>query len=174
MKTARNGTKMWRWVKMRSSPEILMVRPANSVKDQDMVTISRSFQIPESEIELQYVRSSGPGGQNVNKVSSKCQLRWNAIHSPSIPAFHRERLLEKLRPRLTREGDILLSSDSYRDQGRNREECLEKLRALLLAALHVPKPRKETEPTRSSQRKRVQSKRRQSEKKGLRGRVSDD
>jgi len=139
-----------------------------------MLTISRSFQIPDSEIELQYVRSSGPGGQNVNKVSSKCQLRWNALQSSSIPAFHRERLLEKLRPRLTRDGDILLSSDTYRDQGRNREECLAKLRALLVAALHVPKARKETEPTRSSQRKRVQSKRRQSEKKGLRGRVSDD
>jgi ribosome-associated protein len=155
-------------------PKIFVARPPRSVKNEEMLTISRSFQIPDSEIELSYVRSSGPGGQNVNKVSSKCQLRWNAVRSPSVPAFHRERLLERLRPRLTREGDVLLSSDTYRDQGRNREECLEKLRALLIAALHVPKARKETEPTRSSQRKRVNSKRKQSEKKGRRGRVSDD
>ncbi len=156
------------------SPMILVACRPWALQTESMLTITRSFQIPDSEIELQYVRSSGPGGQNVNKVSSKCQLRWNVLQSPSIPAFHRERLIERLRPRLTRDGDILLSSDTYRDQGRNREECLAKLKSLLVAALHVPKARKETEPTRSSQRKRVQSKRRKSEKKGLRGRVSHD
>lgn len=136
-----------------------------------MLQITHSIAIPDSEFELTYVRSSGPGGQNVNKVSSKCQLRWNAAESPSIPAHLKERVLAKLATRLTTEGDLLLSSDSYRDQGRNREDCLAKLKAILIEALHVPKKRKPTRATKSSQRKRVDSKRKRSEIKGMRGRV---
>jgi ribosome-associated protein len=136
-----------------------------------MLQITHSIAIPESEFELTYVRSSGPGGQNVNKVSSKCQLRWNLLRSPSIPAHLKERVLAKLASRLTSEGELLITSDSYRDQGRNREECLVKLKTLLVEALHVPKKRKPTRATKSSQRKRVDSKRKRSEIKGMRGRV---
>ena len=136
-----------------------------------MLQITHSIFIPDSELELTYVRSSGPGGQNVNKVSSKCQLRWNGVRSPSLPAYLKERVLAKLAQRLTTEGEIVISSDSDRDQGRNREECLAKLKSLLVDALQVPKKRKATRATKSSQRKRVESKRKRSEIKGMRGRV---
>ncbi len=136
-----------------------------------MLVISRSFQIPDSEIELTYVRSSGPGGQNVNKVNSKCQLRWNAQESASVPFLLRERLLMYLKSRLTRSGDLIVMDDSYRDQPRNREACFVKFKSLLLEAIHIPKQRKDTQPTRSSERRRANSKRKQSEKKSLRGRV---
>lgn len=138
-----------------------------------MLVISPFFRIPLHEIELSYVRSSGPGGQNVNKVNSKCQLRWNALSSPSIPSHFRDRVLEKIRGRLTTEGDILLASDSYRDQGRNREDCLEKLRQILADAIAVPKKRKATKPTHGSQKRREGSKRVHSQKKSLRGKVRD-
>jgi ribosome-associated protein len=136
-----------------------------------MLQIQQTLSIPESEFELTYVRSSGPGGQNVNKVSSKCQLRWNVLRSPSIPSHLRERMIAKLASRLTTEGELLISCDSHRDQGRNREECLVRLKMLLVEALHVPKKRKATRATKSSQRKRVESKRKRSEIKGMRGRV---
>lgn len=136
--------------------------------------IFKPFLITDNELELRYVRSSGPGGQNVNKVSSKCQLRWNAIQSACIPAHLRERVMAKLAPRLTGEGDLLISSDVYRDQARNREECLAKLSEILTAAVMIPKRRKATRPTRSSQRKREGSKRLHGQKKGLRGRVRED
>jgi len=136
-----------------------------------MLQIQSTISIPESEFELTYVRSSGPGGQNVNKVSSKCQLRWNLLRSPSIPAHIKERVLAKLASRLTSEGELLITSDLHRDQGRNREECLVKLKTLLVEALHVPKKRKPTRATKSSQRKRIDSKRKRSEIKGMRGRV---
>ena len=144
---------------------------SNAQRVRGLLQITHFIFIPDSELELTYVRSSGPGGQNVNKVSSKCQLRWNAVRSPSLPAHLRERVLAKLAPRLTAEGEILIASDSHRDQGRNREECLAKLKSLLVDALHVPKKRKPTRATKSSQRKRVESKRKRSEIKGMRGRV---
>jgi len=139
-----------------------------------MLVITPFFRIPLREIELSYVRSSGPGGQNVNKVNSKCQLRWNLLASPSIPIMFRDRVIEKLRSRLTAEGEILLSSDSHRDQSRNREECLEKLRQLLLEASAPSKTRKATRPTKSSQRRREGAKRVNSEKKSMRGKVRSD
>jgi ribosome-associated protein len=138
------------------------------------LVISPFFRIPLHELELSYVRSSGPGGQNVNKVSSKCQLRWNAIGSPSIPSHFRERVLQKIGPRLTTEGDLIVSSDLHRDQGRNREDCLEKLRCILAEAIVVPKMRKATKPTHGSQKRREGSKRVHSQKKRLRGRVRSD
>lgn len=132
---------------------------------------SERILIPLAELDLTYVRSSGPGGQNVNKVSSKCQLRWNAMESGSLPPHLRERILGKLSSRLTADGDLIITSDQYRDQGRNREECIAKLHAILAQAATVPKARKATRPTRSSQRRREESKKRHGEKKGLRGRV---
>jgi ribosome-associated protein len=138
-----------------------------------MLVISPFFRIPWHEIELRYVRSSGPGGQNVNKVNSKCQLRWNALSSTSLPSHFRERVLEKLSGQLTLEGDLLVSCDSHRDQGRNREVCLERLRQILVEAMALPKRRKATQPTQGSQRRREASKRACSRKKSLRGKVRD-
>lgn len=132
------------------------------------------LKIPAHEIELTYVRSSGPGGQNVNKVSSKCQLRWKPASSTAIPNHLRERVLARLQPRLNADGSILISSDLYRDQARNRQACLERLERILLEAMIEPRKRKATRPTRSSERKRVGSKRTHSQKKSLRGRVRTD
>lgn len=139
-----------------------------------MLVISGTFKIPLSEIQFSYVRSSGPGGQNVNKVNSKCELRWNPGASGAIPLWTRERVLARLAPRLTREGELILTSDVYRDQIRNREECLRKLRELLAEAIIPPKARKPTKPTRGSERRRRESKGRHAAKKSMRGRVRGD
>lgn len=132
-----------------------------------------SFDIPEWELEWSFARSSGPGGQNVNKVNSKAVLRWNARESMSIPAHVRDRFLSKLAHRLSTEGWLVIASDRFRDQPRNREDCLEKLYELLKEALFEPKARKKTRPSFSSKKKTRESKRHDSRKKSLRGRVRD-
>jgi ribosome-associated protein len=126
------------------------------------------LRIPLYEIDFTYVRSSGPGGQNVNKVNSKAVLRWAAKDSPSLPLGVRARLLERHASRLTETGDLVITSDRFRDQGRNAADCLEKLRQLLLEIAHPPKPRKATKPTKGSKRRRVEGKKLQSAKKANR------
>lgn len=134
--------------------------------------------IPFSELEFSYARSSGPGGQNVNKVNSKAILRWNAAASPTLGALASEALrahiLRRLSPRLTEAGELVLACDEYRDQPRNRDACIAKLHAALDEAARIPKARRATKPTRSSRKKREQSKRKDSERKRLRGRVSTE
>jgi len=130
-----------------------------------VLVITPFFKIPEVELEFSFVRSSGPGGQNVNKVNSKAVLRWNFRASPSVPLFLRERIDAVMGPKLTREGEILIACDETRDQGRNREACLERLREMLIAAAKPPKIRKETKPTRASKRRRLDEKSRNSDKK---------
>ncbi len=133
-----------------------------------MLVVTPGINIPFSEIDLSYARSSGPGGQNVNKVNSKAVLRWNLLTSLSLTEMMRARLLSKLGPKLTSEGEIVLSSDRFRDQWRNREDCLEKLRICLASAAEIPKMRKKTKPSKSSQRRVKENKGRQSQKKYLR------
>jgi ribosome-associated protein len=129
-----------------------------------MIFVTNEIQIPDSELEFSFTRSSGPGGQNVNKVNSKAVLRWHFAAS-AIPFGVRMRFLSANGTRITKDGDFLLTSDRYRDQGRNLADCLEKLRELLLAVALPPKPRKKTKPTRSSQERRHSTKRKQGEKK---------
>jgi ribosome-associated protein len=129
------------------------------------------MRIPVSELEFTYARSSGPGGQNVNKVSSKAVLRWNLLSSPSLSVDLRERLVAKLAHRLTKLGDIVVTSDRFRDQIKNHDDCIEKLNDLVSEALAVPKARKKTKPTRSSKRKKLDAKSHHSKKKGMRQRV---
>ncbi len=131
----------------------------------DQLLINARFQIPISEFEWSYVRSSGPGGQNVNKVNSKVQLTWKPEESPSIPEDLRFRLLSKLEPQLTVDRDLRIDSQLYRDQPRNREDCLEKLKVILVAALHVPKARKKTKPSRASHARRLKEKKHESARK---------
>lgn len=130
-----------------------------------MLQVTREIQIPLSEIKFTYARSSGPGGQNVNKVNSKAVLHWNLSASPSLTPELRFRLMSQLGERVTQEGEVVLSSDRFRDQGRNREDCLIKLRELLNFAAFVPKKRKKTRPSQSRIRKNKEAKSRHSDKK---------
>ena len=107
-----------------------------------MLYVNSQLQIPLREFEITFSRSSGPGGQNVNKVNSKASLRWKVVTSPALPEAVRQRLLAKQRPRITAEGDLLLTSQRFRDAGRNAADCLEKLRRMLDEASQLP-PRAE-------------------------------
>jgi ribosome-associated protein len=124
-----------------------------------MLTVNDQIRIPLDEFQWTFVRSGGPGGQNVNKVASKAVLRWPLDASPSVPDAVKARLRGHHAKRVTAEGELVLSSQRYRDQERNREDCLEKLAEMLRAAATVPKVRRPTKPTRSSKRRRVAAKR---------------
>ncbi len=125
----------------------------------------------EREVHFTAVRSRGPGGQNVNKVSSAAQLVWDFMNSKLLTWEEKSRLWEKGAHLITKEGTIQFRSDEFRDLERNKKRCLEKLAAAVKAALHVPKKRKATKPTRSSKIKRREQKSRHSETKKLRGKV---
>jgi ribosome-associated protein len=139
-----------------------------------MLVVNEEIVIPEGELQFSYSRSSGPGGQNVNKVNSKVQLRWNPASSTSFPAEIRQRLLARYSTRLTADGDLLFTSDETRDRRRNQELCLEKLRQLVLSVARPPKVRKKTRPSRSSKEKRRNDKRKRGEHKRNRQKVGLD
>lgn len=130
-----------------------------------MLVVNDRIAIPEDEIRFEYSRSGGPGGQNVNKVSSKATLRWRPAESQGLREPDRSRILAVLAKKLTVEGELLISSSKTRDQGRNVEDCLDRFRRLLLAAATPPRPRRATRPTLASERRRVESKVRRSETK---------
>lgn len=133
------------------------------------MVVTELIHIPDQELEWAFARSGGPGGQNVNKVASKAELRWKLAENTSVPEAVRQRLKAQQRRRLTADGDLLVTSQKFRDQPRNREDCLEKLRALVVQALAVPKPRRATKPTRGSKERRLAEKRhRASTKSGRR------
>ncbi len=134
--------------------------------------VGDAIAIPLDEFQFETSRSGGPGGQNVNKVNSKVQLRWTPAASPSLPGPVKERLLKAVAGRLTREGELLIASTRTRDQARNVDDCLEKLRAMIEAALRPPRPRRATRPTLASKKRRVESKQRRSDTK--RGRRAPD
>lgn len=133
-----------------------------------MLTINHRIAIPLNEFQWEFARSGGPGGQNVNKVNSKAVLRWSPATSPSLPEPVRARLLKALGSRLTGEGELIITSQQTRDQGRNVDDCLEKLRALVLAAANPPKTRRPTRPTLASKVRRAETKSRRSAAKRLR------
>ena len=133
-----------------------------------MVIIGSEIRIPLHEFEFTYARSSGPGGQNVNKVNSKAILRWNILQSESLSEDMRNRVLLKLASRLTADGDLVIMSDRYRDQPRNRDDCIEKLREVLTAAAAKPKPRKKTKPSYSSTVRAKKARGKHAEKKSMR------
>ena len=138
-----------------------------------MLYVNERITIPEAELHWSYSRAGGPGGQNVNKVASKATLRWNMLASLAMSAVVKSRIAKSHPSLVTIEGEVLITSQEYRDQERNRERCLEKLRDIVLAAATPPKPRFKTKPTKASQRRRLDDKKQQSTKKAQRATPSD-
>lgn len=138
-----------------------------------MLEITKDFSIPLSEIELTYARSSGPGGQNVNKVSSKAILRWDLIHCANLDPDTIARFQELYPSYLTKDGEVVIMSQQSRDAPKNRLACLDKLRSMLINAMKKKKPRIPTKPTKGSIRRRLEEKARNAEKKDRRKKVED-
>jgi ribosome-associated protein len=139
-----------------------------------MLVVNSRIRIPDAELEWSFVRSSGPGGQNVNKVSSKAVLRWHAVTSSALPDDIRLRFQQRYGGRLTTDGDLVLSSQRYRDQGRNVEDVKQKLIAMLEGVTAAPKKRRPTKPSKASVARRRESKQAVSKKKQLRRGVGED
>ncbi len=129
-----------------------------------MITITRTLSIDEKEIQIHFVRASGPGGQNVNKVATAVQLRFDVGDSTSLPDNVRTRLTRLVGKRITQEGILIIDARQYRTQERNREDALARLVNLLRRATEKQKPRKKTRPTKASKEQRI-------ERKKLRGSV---
>lgn len=133
-----------------------------------MLRITARIAIPDDELEESFVRASGPGGQNVNKVASAVQLRFDVRRSPSLPDDVRLRLERLAGSRLTNDGVLVLSADRFRSQERNREDARERLAELIRRALYVAPPRRPTRPGRAAERRRVDAKTRRGAIKRLR------
>lgn len=139
-----------------------------------MLVVNHRICIPDDELEWTFVRSGGPGGQNVNKVASRAVLRWHVQGSPSLPADVKARFLAQNRRRINDAGELLLSSQRFRDQGRNVADCLDKLRELVHAAIAVPKARKATRPSRGAKEARLREKRRRAGIKSVRRKPAEE
>jgi ribosome-associated protein len=127
--------------------------------------ITRKIQIPESEIDEQFIRASGPGGQHVNRAATAVQLRFDVENSPSLPEGVRRRLMKLAGSRLTKQGELILEASKHRSRAQNREEARQRLIKLIRRAAKPPTKRKKTRPTRASKERRLKNKRARSEKK---------
>lgn len=130
-----------------------------------MLAVNSAITIPDSELKFTFARASGPGGQNVNKVSSKATLHFAAAHSPSLPPDVKARLLAAFNSRLTKEGELVITSQEHRDQPRNIDACLARLKRMILSVAQPPKKRRATKPTRGSKVRRLKAKKERSQKK---------
>jgi ribosome-associated protein len=134
-----------------------------------MLAVSPSILIPDSELIESFVRSSGPGGQNVNKVASAVELRFDVAHSTALPEAVRERLLARADRRLTSDGVLVIQANRFRDQAKNRDDARLRLAEIVLAATRVPKKRIATKPSRASQQRRLDTKKAKAQTKRGRG-----
>ena len=139
-----------------------------------MIEITSSVSINENEILIDFIRASGPGGQNVNKVSSAAQLRFDIRSSPSLEPDVKERLVRIASSRVTEDGILIIEAKRFRTQEQNRTDAIQRLVTLVQKALERPKIRRKTRPTLVSKQKRLEAKRQRSEKKRLRLRPSPD
>ena len=139
-----------------------------------LIQVTPDISIDEREIDERFIRASGPGGQNVNKVSSAVQIRFDARNSPSLPDDVRVRLMRLAGSRLTNDGVIIITAERFRTQERNRVDAVERLSALIAKATEVPKPRRKTRPTLASKRQRLDSKKRRAAIKSRRGAPRED
>mgnify|MGYP001564497364 CR=1 FL=1 len=146
-----------------------------SAGDADGLEVQAGVRIPESELRTEALRSGGPGGQNVNKVSSGVLLRFDIVGSTALRPDQKQLLLQRLASRVTKNGELLLKCVEHREHARNLDAARERLARILVEALHRPTPRRATKPTRGSQRRRLKAKRRQGERKaGRQERAGDE
>lgn len=138
-----------------------------------MIRVTNNIQLGEDEIEEQFIRSSGPGGQNVNKLSTAVQLRFDVARSPSLPEPVRERLKRLAGRRLTGDGVLVIDARRYRTRERNRRDALERLVALVRQAAVAPRPRKATRPSAAAKRRRLEAKQRRGVLKRNRRRITE-
>jgi ribosome-associated protein len=132
------------------------------------------YTVPETELEIRATRAGGPGGQHVNKASTRIEVVWDVATSPSLADEQRSRLLARLASRLDRRGRLRVVSDASRSQRRNLETAVERLRETVRRALHVPKPRKPTRPSKAAVERRLETKKRRATKKKERRGPPDD
>ncbi len=135
-----------------------------------MLPVSRSITLPESELVVRFLRADGPGGQHVNRTESAVELRFDVLHSPSLPEDVRERLLARRDRRMTDDGVLVIQARRFRDQARNRDDARERLVEIIRAALVPPKPRIATKPTRASKERRLAGKQQRAKVKQTRSR----
>lgn len=134
-----------------------------------MLEVMSHIFINKSEIKFSFIRAAGPGGQNVNKVASAAQLRFDVAHSPSLPNDVRRRLLVLIGKKITAEGELIIKANRFRTQERNKQDALDRLKELIKQAAVIPKKRKKTKPTLASKQRRLNKKKLHSKIKSLRG-----